>query len=234
MLSQQRPWHWLALTPAALLVLPGPAVTEPSPQRLITVTGQGRESVTAKLLEVNLGVEVQAATAEAAQAEVSRRADSLVKLLRDRRVEQLTTTGITLSPRYRYRDNQQIPDGFTATYSLQFRSPSNAAGSVIDAAVKSGSTRIDSIRFVATDPELETAQATALREAAADARQKADIVLRSLGLSAQEIQTIQVNSAAAPGPVPQMRTAVADSAANVPIVGGEQDVTASVTLQIRY
>ncbi|WP_126146835.1 SIMPL domain-containing protein [Synechococcus elongatus] len=234
MLSQQRPWHWLALTTAALLVLPGPAVTEPSPQRLITVTGQGRESVAAKLLEVNLGVEVQAATAEAAQAEVSRRADSLVKLLRDRRVEQLTTTGITLSPRYRYRDNQQIPDGFTATYSLQFRSPSNAAGSVIDAAIKSGSTRIDSIRFVATGPELETAQATALREAAADARQKADIVLRSLGLSAQEIQTIQVNSAAAPGPVPQLRTAVADSAANVPIVGGEQDVTASVTLQIRY
>ncbi|AZB73539.1 SIMPL domain-containing protein [Synechococcus elongatus] len=234
MLSQQRPWQWVVLTTAALLVFPSPALTEPPPQRLITVTGQGQESAPAKLLEVNLGVEVQAATAEAAQAEVSRRADALVKLLRDRRVEQLETTGLNLSPRYRYRDNQQIPDGFTATYSLRFRSPSTAAGSVIDAAVKSGSTRIDSIRFVATDAEVAIAQAAALREAAADARQKADIVLRSLGLSAQDIQSIQINNAATPTPVAQFRGAVADSAPAVPIVGGDQEVNAAVTLQIRY
>lgn len=234
MLSQQRPWQWVVLTTAALLVFPSPALTEPPPQRLITVTGQGQESAPAKLLEVNLGVEVQAATAEAAQAEVSRRADALVRLLRDRRVEKLATTGISLSPRYRFVDNRQIADGFTAVYSLQFRSPSETAGSVIDAAVKSGSTRIDSIRFVATDVEFAAAQAAALREAAADARQKADIVLRSLGLTAQEIQSIQVNSAAAPSPLPQLRSAVADAAPTVPIVGGEQDVTAAVTLQIRY
>lgn len=233
-LSQQRSWSWFTLATAALLVVPSPARSELPPQRLITVTGQGQGSVSAKLLEVNLGVEVQAATAEAAQAEVSRRADALVKLLRDRRVEKLETTAISLSPRYRFVENRQIADGFTATYSLRFRSPSETAGSVIDAAVKSGSTRIDSIRFVATDPELAAAQATALRAAAADARQKAEIVLRSLGLNAQEIQSIQINNTAMPGPVAQFRSAVADSAPNVPIVGGEQEVNAAVTLQIRY
>ena len=64
----------------------------------------------------------------------------------------------------------------------------------------------------------------------------ADAVLKTLNLTSKEIVSIQVNEASVPPPKPiQVEQMLrADAPVNTPIIGGEQTVRASVTLQISY
>ncbi len=207
--------------------------------RSLTVTGQGIESVTTTKAQVTLGIEVQGKTAKEAQADAAKRSNDVVDLLKKRKVEALETTGISLNPRYSYNDGEQTLQGFTATNTVGFRVPNAQAGRIMDEAVRAGATRINGISFVAEDDAIAQAQKQALRAATTDAQAQADAVLDALGFDAQEIVSVQINGATPPRPVPiaglAQRSLVADATASPsPVIGGEQDVRASVTLQIRY
>lgn len=227
----------LALVTLSLPTFVAPAFAQEL-LRSLTVTGQGLESVATTKAQVNLGIEVQGKTAKEAQADAAKRSNAVVDLLKKRKVEQLETTGISLNPRYRYDDGEQTLQGFTATNTVSFRVPNGQAGRIMDEAVDAGATRIDGISFVAEDDAIAQAQKQALREASQDAQAQADAVLDALGFDAKEIVSVQINGAAPPRPMPVMaRQQAFDSEASVapsPVIGGEQDVRASVTLQIRY
>lgn len=201
--------------------------------RTITVTGQGTESVQTSLAEIRLGVESQGATAQAVQQEVARRSEAVIGLLRSRNVEKLATSGISLNPNYDYSNDRQRLTGYTATNIVSFRVPTERAGQLLDDAVQAGATRIDGISFVATDTALDAGERQALKEAIQNAQDQAEVVLQNLGLTPGEIVSIQVNGANTPPPILLRRDAV-QTAASTPIIGGEQEVTAAVTLQIRY
>jgi hypothetical protein len=195
------------------------------------------ERIPATIASVQLGVEVQGKTATAVQQQVARRSNAVVELLRSRNVERLQTTGIQLNPTYSYQNNVQRLTGFVATNTVSFRVNTERAGTLLDEAVKAGATRIDGISFVAADSALATAKQQALREATADAGRQAEAVLGALNFTRREVVSIQVNGASPPVPVsPRFRAAAtgADSLASTPVVGGEQQVDASVTLQISY
>jgi hypothetical protein len=205
--------------------------------RTLTVSGRGVERIPTTLTEVRLGVEVQGKTAQEVQQQVARRSSAVVALLRSRNVERLETTGISLNPVYSYNDNVQRLTGYSATNIVSFRVNTEQTGTLLDDAVKAGATRIDGISFVAADPAIATAQQQALREATQDAQQQARTVLTTLELTPKEVVSIQVNAANPPQPpMPLYRreAAVAAQAASTPVVGGEQQVEASVTLQISY
>lgn len=208
------------------------------PLRILTVTGKGEEMVPTTLTQVQLGVEVQGKTAAEVQQEAARRSSAVVNLLRSRNVEKLQTTGIRLNPNYSYQNNVQRLIGYTAANTVSFRIQTERVGNLLDEAVQAGATRIDGISFVAADSILATAQQQALREAVQDAQRQADAVLGVLNLTRQEVVRIQVNGAAPPQPL-FMRTealtrGAVDAVPSTPVVGGEQQVEASVTLQIRY
>ena len=237
--------YWKSLY-LALVVLtmtssyPVLAQTQTSQQlslRTLTVTGRGVEMVATTLTQVQLGVEVQGKTAAEVQQEAARRSEAVVNLLRSRNVEKLQTTGIRLNPNYSYQNNVQRLIGYTAANTVSFRIQTERVGNLLDEAVQAGATRIDGISFVAADSTLATAQQQALREAVQDAQRQADAVLSVLNLTRREVVSIQVNGAAPPQPL-FMRTEAlrggADIAVSTPVVGGEQQVEASVTLQIRY
>ncbi|MBD1852493.1 SIMPL domain-containing protein [Leptolyngbya sp. FACHB-711] len=206
--------------------------------RTITVTGQGTESIATTLTQVQLGVEVQGRTAEEVQQEAARRSSAVVEFLRGRNVSKLQTTGINLSPRYDYDNGNQRIVGYTATNTVSFRIPTERAGTLLDEAVRAGATRIDSVSFIAEDAAIATARQQAIREATQDAQTQADAALSALGLSREEVVSIQINNAfMQPPPMPLYRQNVAMGAADsapTPVVGGEQDIQATVTLQIRY
>ena len=208
--------------------------------RTVTVTGRGVESIPANIAQVSLGVEAQGKTAQEVQQEVARRSTAVVELLRSRNVEKLQTTGIRLNPNYSFQNNVQRLVGYTAVNTVSFRMDTDRVGNLLDEAVKAGATRIDGINFVATDSAIATAQEQALQKATQDAQRQADAVLRTLNLTRQEVVNIQVNGAATPPPIAfRVRAAppVGDIAVNefsTPVAGGEQQVEASVTLQIRY
>lgn len=206
--------------------------------RTITVMGRGTEMATTTLTQVRLGVEAQGKTAGEVQQEVAKRSNSVVTLLKSRNVEKLETAGITLSPTYRYDNGTQTLTGYTASNIVSFRIATEKAGDLLDEAVRAGATRIDGVSFVASDAAIASAQKVALREATQDAQSQADAVLSTLGLTRKEVVNIQVNGAFSPPPRPVLMNQSADfavaKAAPSPVIGGEQQVEASVTLQISY
>ncbi|MFS8118129.1 MAG: SIMPL domain-containing protein, partial [Microcoleus sp.] len=203
--------------------------------RTLTVTGRGVEAIPTTQTQVRLGVEVQGKTAAQVQQEAARRSSAVVELLRSRQVEKLETAGITLSPNYSYENNQQRLTGYTATNTVSFRINTQSAGTLLDDAVTAGATRIQGVSFVAAESAIEQAQKQALKKATQDAQSQADAVLSALSLKRGEILSIQVNNASAPAPVyRQFAAARSPADATTPVVGGEQEVDASVTLQISY
>lgn len=216
-----------------------PAIAQEKTLRTVTVTGRGMELVPTTLTQVRLGVEAQGKTATEVQQEVARRSNSVVALLRSRNVTRLETTGINLSPNYRYDNNVQTLVGYNASNIVSFRVETQKAGDILDDAVKAGASRIDGVNFVATEVAVASAQKVALGEATRDAQAQADAVLSALGLTRKEVVSIQVNGAFTPPPRPFnvnakfAGEAMADAAPS-PVVGGEQQVDASVTLQISY
>ena len=211
-----------------------PAQAQEQRLRTLTVTGRGIEAIPTTQTQVRLGVEVQGKTAAEVQQEAARRSSAVVELLRSRQVEKLETSGISLNPTY--DNNQRQITGYTATNTVTFRINTQSAGTLLDDAVKVGATRIDGVSFVATESAIEQAQKQALKKATQDAQSQADEVLSALNFKRGEILSIQLNGASAPPPVYRQ---IEDRSANVsfattPVVGGEQEIQASVTLQISY
>ena len=206
--------------------------------RTITVTGQGVERIPTTLTNVSLGVEVQGETASGVQQEAARQSSSVVRYLRAHQVEKLETTGIRLNPICCDRNNNSVQHltRYSATNTVNFRLNSEQAGTVLDGAVKAGATRIDSVSFMASDSANAQAQQQALQKAAQDAQKQADTVLSSLHLTRKEVVSIQVNGAITPQPlVRQYENSRSSGASTVtPVIGGEQEVDAAVTLQISY
>ncbi len=222
-------------------ILAQPVVGQNPPKRLrtLTVRGQGVEEIAATLSQINLGVGVQGKIAQEVQQEAARRSQAVVRILQSQQVEKLTTSGISLNPVYSFKDNIRRITGYSATNTVSFQIATEKAGEILDQAVKSGATRIDGIRFIAPEAMISEAKKQALKEATQDAREQADAVLASLGLSSKEIVGIEVDNARAQVPpifrgesaFAQSRTA---DAPRTPIIGGEQKVEATVTLQISY
>lgn len=206
--------------------------------RTLTVTGKGSESIPATIAQVRLGVEVQGKTAAEVQQEVARRSSAVVELLRSRQVEKLQTTGISLNPTYTYTNNVQRLTGYTGSNIVSFRIDTQRVGTLLDEAVQAGATRIDGISFVASESAIAQAQQEAIREAIQEAQRQADTALSALNLTRREIIGIQINGAFAPPPRPYLMPAAAPrleaGVASTPVIGGEQEVEASVTLQVRY
>ncbi len=239
--SAQRRVAWVAIPMAIAVSIVGLAIAHPSmaqsePSRILTVNGQGTESIPATLTVVRLGVEVQARSATEAQEQAAQQSNAVVELLRSRNVQDLQTAGINLSPRYNYSGETQRLVGYTASNIVTFEIATDEVGDLLDQAVNAGATRIDNIRFTAEDDALDAARQDALQEATEDALSQADAVLAGLGFNRQDIVGIQVNGASPPivPSMPMFDGRVESYAAQTPVIGGEQDVNATVTLQIRY
>ncbi len=235
-LSQR--WPTVSLVVGLLtLTLTNPVLAQEKLLRTLTVTGRGVEAIPTTKTQVQLGVEIQGKTATEVQQEVARRSSSVVELLRSRQVEKLETTGIRLNPVYSSENNKapQIT-GYSGTNTVSFRTSTERAGKLLDDAVQSGATRIEGVSFTASDDAIASAQKQALRKATQDAQSQADAVLSTLNLTRKDIVSIQVNGATPPSPMPVFtgKDVLETRLRSSPIIGGEQEVQASVTLQISY
>jgi hypothetical protein len=223
----------------AIFMLPASAQEKEKLWRTLTVSGRGVETISTTLSQVSLGVEIQGKTAEDVQKEAARKSSAVVALLKNRNVEKLTTTGVRLNPVYSYSNNVQRITGYAASNTVSFRIPTDKTGTLLDDAVKSGATQINGVSFIASDEAIASAQKQALKKATQDAKEQAEAVLSSLGLQQKEIVSIQVNGATPPPPSPspvlyRAEAKLTGADASTPIVAGEQEVQASVTLQISY
>ena len=224
-----------AIAPAANAQESSTSIQSVKNERILTVSGRGLRSVKTTKARIQLGVTVEGKTAIEVQKEVARQAHSIVSLLQRLSVEKLQTTSIQLNPKYVYENNRQRQDGFTGQTSVSFLVAIEQAGETLDAAVNAGANQVEQITFIATDTELNVVRQLALQDAIKDAQSQSNTVLSALGLSPKFIKAIQISDSAISYPVPQPRMdTFVKSASSLPILGGEQKVEASVTLQITY
>jgi uncharacterized protein len=221
------------------LMLISPAIAQPELLKTITVTGNGMEQIVTTLAQVRLGVEIQGKTAIEVQQQVAQKTSAVVDLLRSKKVEQLQTAGVLLNPTYGQVDEksgQVILTGYIGTNTVSFRVPIEQVGALLDETVKAGASRVDGVSFTATPEAIFTAKKEALRQASINAQDRADVVLNTLNLKSKEIIKIEVDDArvSSPNPLENQQFSVADSKMSTPIIGGEQTVEASVSLQISY
>jgi uncharacterized protein len=221
----------------ANLIWVAPALAEQQQQdRILTVTGQGTVPVPTTLTQVSLGVETQGKNADEVQEELAERSSAVVAFLRSRNVKKLTTTGISLQPVYSQEDERKII-GYVGRNTVNFRINTKESGKLIDEAVKAGATRINGIIFIATEEAIDTAEQEAIRIATLNAEKKAQAALGALNFVRRNIIKINIAEASWQQLQNLAYGGITNNVSNnvaTPIVGGEQEVRASVTLQITY
>jgi uncharacterized protein YggE len=174
-----------------------------SDRNILEVTSKGEVTVPTSISTVELGIQVEAATAAEAQQQVAQQATSVVDVLENLDVEELQTTSVRLFPVYSFEDDTRELTGFEARNTLSFELPNESAGAAIDAAIEAGANLVQNISFSATDEDLQQARLQALQQAIEQAQIEAETVFNTLDLVAEEIVGIEILSVGASNPISQ-------------------------------
>ncbi len=205
------------------------------------VSGTAFTKVKPDRVVISIGVETTNKTAKASLDANSESMNKIISALRNSGVKEneTSTSSFTISPNYNYTESGTILNitGFTVTNSVQIDSSTLANVSTwIDAAVASGANSINSIDFRISNKKLEDTKNMLIKDAIANAREKADIVSPELGLKVIGVKSITVGDfdfIQPPQPFMEKRfdaAAGAATTATTPILAGEQEVSASVSI----
>lgn len=192
----------------------------PAP-KTITVTGAGSVETVPDRAAVSFTVTSNADTAKAAMAAAAAAATKVDDALKG---AKLTTSGISLDPRY--DDSGQKLLGYAASTTLTADAELAKIGGLIDAAVAAGATGVSGPSFTRSDTD--ALYRDALKDALGDAKAKAQALAAGAGLTLGEIRSVS-EGAQSPGPQPLYAAAAGKDAA-MPIEPGTQTVNATVTV----
>ncbi|KAL6050361.1 SIMPL domain-containing protein [Balamuthia mandrillaris] len=227
--------------------------TAPTTDRILTVTGEGTANAAANITEIVLGVEVRSneSAADAIQ-QAAQLSSNLTEFLQEQEgIENLQTVRISLDailpPPDPFSTTIFPPPpqsvevlGYVATNLISFRVVEiDQVGEIIDGAVQAGATRIDSLNVVASDQATAEAKELALQRAVENAKDQAMIVLDALELESRGVASVQIGNLFFPRPIPLFSAAAeaqggANLLATTPVVGGQQEVSATVVIEFFY
>ncbi len=210
-------------------------VSAPAPAdgTILDVVATGESTRVPDLATIRSGVVAQASTAAAALAENARRMAGVLAALKRAGVapRDIMTTSATLSPQYRYAENQPPAiTGYQATnmVSIRFRDV-NASGAVLDVLVAQGANQIEGPTLSLAEPDaaLDEARVDAVKRA----RNRALLYARAAGLTVTRIVSISEAGDQPGAPEPMLFARAKDSAASTAIVPGETRITATISVR---
>ena len=227
----------LMLSPAAAWA--ESVATAPIAGTRLEISARGEVKRVPDIATISAGVVTQAADARTAMSDNAARMARVIAALRKAGVAErdLSTAQISLSPQYRYADNQPpVITGYQASNSVSVRFRDIAkSGTILDALVSQGANQINGPQLSIDKPEaaLDEARIAAI----GNARQRADLYAKASGLTVRRIVAISENfSDYAPPPAPpmMMRAMSADAMAKTEVLPGEQavGVTVNVTFEL--
>jgi uncharacterized protein len=208
----------------------------------LSVSGIAFTKVKPDRVVISIGVETTNKTAKASLGANSELMNKIISSLRNLGVKEneTSTSSFTISPNYNYTESGTILNitGFTVTNSIHIDSSTLAnISSWIDAAVASGANSINSIDFRISNNKLEDTKNMLIKDAIANAREKANIVSSELGLKVIGLKSITVGEfdyIQPPQPFMEKRFDAAGAspatAVTTPILAGEQEVSVSVSI----
>lgn len=216
---------------------PEKALAEEAQKNVIQVTGKGELSIKPDIVNLSIGVDTSASTAEEAQKANAAKIQKLTTVLKSTwgiADKDIQTIRFNVQPNYTYseKEGQQVK-GYNANHTLRvsYRDLSKVGG-LLDAAASAGANNIGNAGFSVEDPSAFEAQV--LEKAMANADVKAAAIAkaakRSLGLV---ISVTQLDTGSNPAPYlmfDQMASKAASEAAGTTVQPGEIDVTAQVSV----
>jgi uncharacterized protein YggE len=176
----------------ALALLLSPSLSEQEAfNKTITVNGNGVVKATPDEAHVLIAVVSEALTAQEAAAMNSANMTSISAELKAAGITDVKTRQYSITPIYtwieeetlRGKEQKSVIVGYRATNVIEAVSKPDDAGKAIDAAIRGGSNRIDSISFQLSEALQESAYSDALRKAVNNAESNADVVADSLGIA---------------------------------------------------
>lgn len=226
-----------------------------APPSTVSTSGTATTEVRPDQLSVTVGVETNSTTAQEAVILNANLTTQLVAAVRGLGIneDQIETSSYSLSPIYEYIvppqpcieiyppppgcETRQEIIGYrasnTVTVTLDVTAELNA-GQVIDAAIGAGANRVDGIVFFISQDRQQQIRDTLIRDAIANARQRANIAAEALGMTISGVQSATLNPIDFPVYSVDLREGAAAQAESVsaptPILPGQQEVSTTVSV----
>ena len=208
---------------------PATGYAVPADGTLLSVSASADVKHAPDVATVSAGVVTQAADANAA---MRANADQMQKVMAAIRAagiadKDIRTSGINLSPQYRYAENQPPAiTGYQASNNVDLKVRDlGKLGKVLDALVASGANQVNGPGFEIDQPD--AVQDEARRAALEKAQARATMYAKALGLRVRRIVSISEGGGFQP-PMPMLRMAAMEKAADTAVSPGENSVSASL------
>ncbi len=206
-----------------------------APTDIMTVIGNGKVVVLATVAEVRLAVEADGRTAQDVQRTLASKSQPVVDMLKTANVAKLESGTINIYPQYS-KGTPSVVVGYQGSNTIRFEAPVKEAGKLTDAALKLGANSVQGISMRPEEEVLTQARAEALRGAIDNALRDSNVVLTALKLKFVGITQVDVAPENRYTPVygRQYKAMATESAPSTEVLEQEQEINATVTLQIRY
>lgn len=215
------------------------------PGKTLVVSGEGEVSASPDLARINVSVQVEKKTAKEAQAEATKKSDAVIAYLKTAGVadKDIKTTNYSVYPQYDYTQQactqfacppgRQVLRGYQVDQGIEIKVRDlDSVGKILEGVTTAGATNISGPNFGFDDDN--KLQNDAREKAITDAKQKAEVLAKQLGVRIVGIASFSEN-----GNSPMyyakdamgMGGAVAQSAPSAPTLPtGENKVTSNVTI----
>lgn len=215
----------------------------------IAVSGHGEILATPDIATFTFSVVSDKPTVAAAQADATQKANDLTAYVKSAGIDEkdIKTTDYSVSPRYEYQQasacgpgiycppGKQVLTGYEVRQTTQVKvRDTQKAGDLLTGVGSKGATEVSGLTLTLDDPT--GVQAQAREKAIADAKDKAAVLAKQLGVSLVRIVSFNENgSAPVPMPMAYKSMGAADSASAPAISTGQNTVTddVSITYEIR-
>ena len=217
---------------AVLFALPALADNTPTVATLVA-DGDGTVMVVPDIAIVTIGVVSRAKTASAALATNSTDLANAIAAVEANGVDakDIGTSGFSIAPVYDQQPNRDTGTpaaivGYDVTNEVQVTLRDIAkSGAILDKVISAGANRVNDIAFDTSDKQ--AANDAALKAAIAEARRKAAIMADAAGVKLVRILSV---TQAQNSPQPMFARVAMAAAAPVPVMPGQQSVTATATI----
>ncbi|MDG2051938.1 MAG: SIMPL domain-containing protein, partial [Myxococcota bacterium] len=201
----------------------------------IRVEAEGRVEAKPDLVSLNVRVFTEAPKSAEAAEQNAARTQAVLKALRKSLgpEAELSTSGYAVSPRYEQPgpNRSRVLVGYQVRNSVVVRSGDLAGiGKAIDVASAAGANEMDSLRFELKDDS--TLQLKALAQATRRARQKAEVIAKSLGTQVKRVVSVEEMGGFAPSYRMQASPMMAKD--TTPVAVGQVELTARVAMKVEF
>lgn len=198
----------------------------------VTVSGEGKVYATPDVAKISVGVRSDATTVADAQKQNSEKMNAIVDALKAQDVDKkdIQTSQYSVQPKIDWSNGKQTILGYTVSQNVDVKVRNlDNVGKILAKAGELGANQVGNIDFVIDDPA--SVQAQAREKAITDAKEKADVLAKQLGLDVARVVSFSESTGGVVPPRPMMYETMAGKAVDAvapTIEAGQNEIVSHV------